>query len=302
MNKLKITIKGVEFKNPIVIASGPAGFGEEFFEYLSPSEIGGFTTKTVTPFPKDGNKPPRIVYVRSGLLNSIGLQNPGIKIFESRIAPKLPKTTRRIISIGGESPDDFSDLTSRIEEFCDMLEINLSCPNVHSKGVIAADGKLSKDIISACRELTNKPLIVKISPDLNVVEQSRVAKESGADIINVANSIQGTRFNVETGQPFLKRINGGLSGPAFMPIILWKVYQVKEAFPDLPIIGLGGVTTSRDVVEYAIAGASLVGVGAEAMINPKGIPAIVRGVGEFLKRKKMNFEDIVGAAHKGGFE
>lgn len=302
MDNLKITIKGVEFRNPIIIASGPVGFGEEFFKYVSPSEIGGFTTKTITLFPKEGNKPPRIVYVKNGLLNSIGLQNPGIDFFESEIAPKLPNSTKKIISIAGESPDDFSNLTRRVEKFCDMLEINLSCPNVHSKGVIASDSKLSKDIISACREVTSKPIIAKISPDLNVVEQSRVAVESGADIINVANSLQGAKFNVETGRPFLRKINGGLSGPAFMPIILWKVYQVKEAFPDLPIIGLGGVTRPIDIVEYAIAGASLIGVGAEAMINPKGIPFLVNGIDEFLKHKEMKFEDIVGIAHKGGFE
>ncbi len=302
MDNLKITVKGVEFRNPIIIASGPAGFGEEFFKYVLPSEIGGFTTKTVTLLPKEGNKPPRIVYVKNGLLNSIGLQNPGIDVFESKIAPKLPDNTKKIISIAGESPDDFSNLTQRIERFCDMLEINLSCPNVHANSVIAADSKLSRDIIFACRKLTNKPIIVKISPDLNVVEQSRVAVESGADIINVANSLQGAKFNVETGQPFLRKVNGGLSGPAFMPIILWKVYQVKEAFPDLPIIGLGGVTCPKDIIEYAIAGASLIGIGAEAMINPKGISALAKGVSGFLKRKNLNFEEIVGIAHKGGLK
>ncbi len=299
---MKIKIKGVEFRNPIIIASGPAGFGEEFFKYVLPSEIGGFTTKTVTLSPKEGNAPPRIVYVKDGILNSIGLQNPGIEAFESKVVPNLPNGTTRIISIGGDSPNDFSELARRIESFCDMLEINLSCPNVHSHDVIAADEELSKDIVTACRESTNKPIIVKISPDLDVVEQSRVVVESGADIVNIANSLRGAKFNVETGQAFLKRISGGVSGPAFMPIILWKVYQVKEAFPSLPIIGLGGVTCSRDVVEYAIAGASLVGIGTEAMINPTGIPKIVKGIAEFLEQKNVNFKDVVGISHKGGFK
>lgn len=302
MDTLKITVEGVEFKNPIVIASGPAGFGDEFFKYVSPKEIGAFTTKTVTPQAKDGNAPPRIVYVKNGLLNSIGLQNPGVDEFASKIAPTLPKETVRIISIGGEMPDDFSKSIAKTEEFAEMMEINLSCPNVRSGGIIASDEVLTEEILLACRKSTQKPLIAKLSPDLDVIEQSRIAIENGIKIVNIGNSIQGAKFNVNTGRAFLRRVGGGLSGPAFLPIILWKVYQVKEAFPSLKVIGLGGVSRPEDVIEYAIAGASLVGIGSEAMTNPIGIPRLVSELRKFLKSRKMKFEDFVGISHRGGFK
>ncbi len=301
MDTLKTIVEGVEFKNPIVIASGPAGFGDEFFKYVSPKEIGAFTTKTVTSQAKDGNPPPRIVYVKDGLLNSIGLQNPGVDEFASKIAPNLPKGIVKIISIGGETPDDFSKSITKTEKFADMMEINLSCPNVRLGGIIASDGILTKEILFVCRKSTQKPLIAKLSPDLDVVEQSKIAVESGIKIVNIGNSIQGAKFNLNTGRAFLGRVGGGLSGPAFLPIILWKVYQVKEMFPSLQIIGLGGVSRPEDIIEYAIAGASLVGIGSEAMTNPMGISKLVDGVREFLKGRKMKFEDFVGISHKGGF-
>ncbi len=301
MDRLKITVEGIEFKNPIVIASGPAGFGDELFKYLSPKEVGAFTTKTVTPQAKDGNPPPRVVYVKNGLLNSIGLQNPGVDEFTSKIAPILPKGTVKIISVGGETPDDFSKSIAKTEMFADMLEINLSCPNVRSSGIIASDKTLTREILLACHSSTQKPLIAKLSPDLNVVEQSRTVVESGIKMVNVGNSIQGAKFNVNTGRAFLRRVGGGLSGPAFLPIILWKVYQVKEAFPNLHIIGLGGVSQPKDVMEYAIAGASLVGIGSEAMTNPMGIPNLIDGIRKLLEDRKMKFEDFVGISHKGGF-
>ncbi len=300
MGVLNVTVKGVGFSNPIIIASGPGGFGEEFFKYINPSEIGGFTAKTVTPKPKPGNRSPRIAYVRDGLMNSIGLQNPGVERFVAEFARSIPEETVRITSIGGETPEDFAMMAKAVDGFSEMVEVNLSCPNVNSGEVVAADPKLSSEIISACRVSTAKPLIAKLSPDVDVVSQAKTVTEAGADIVNVANSIQGARFNVNTGKPFLKNVRGGLSGPAFMPVILWKVYRVREAFPDLPIIGLGGVTRAEDAIEYAIAGASLVGIGTEAMINPSGIRKITEDLGRYLEDKNLRFEEIIGAAHRGG--
>lgn len=297
---LSIEIAGIHFKNPVVTASGPLGFGDEFFKYVSSDIIGGFTSKTVTPDPITGNMPPRLIYIQSGLLNSIGLQNPGVDFFTQKIAPSLPQTCVRIISVGGEKPQDFVNVTKKVEKFADMIEINLSCPNVGGK-VIASDSQMTKEILTNCRRETKKPLIAKLSLDLDTIRQSQIALDSGINIVNIGNSIQGARFNVKTGKPFLKNVRGGLSGPAFMPIALWKVYQTKAAFQDLTIIGLGGATRAEDVIEYAIAGASLVEIGTQAMIEPKSIQKIIENLKKVLEELKIDFKDIVNASHKGGF-
>lgn len=297
---LSLKIEGIEFKNPVVTASGPVGFGDEFFKYVSPKTIGGFTTKTVTPQPVEGNKPPRIVYIEDGLLNSIGLQNPGLDTFTESIAPTLPKECVRIISAGGEKVEDFTKVVKKVEQFSDMIEINLSCPNVGGK-TIASDFELTKDVLISCKASTSKPLIAKISPDLDPIRQSQIVKDCGIKIVNMGNSIQGARFNFKTGRSFLKNVKGGLSGPAFMPIILWKVYQIKEAFPDIIVIGLGGVKCAEDIVEYAVAGASLVEIGTQSMISPESISKIVDDLEKILNKLNMNFKDIIGASHRGGF-
>ncbi len=296
---LSVIVDGIKFKNPVVTASGPLGFGDEFFKYVSAEKIGGFTTKTVTPKPIQGNLPPRIVYLENGLLNSIGLQNPGIEGFK-KIATSLPKECVRIISVGGEKPEDFAEVASKVNEFADMIEINLSCPNVGGK-TISSDFELTKSVLEACREITQKPLIAKISPDIDPLVQSRIAIDSGIRIVNIGNSIQGMRINLKSGRPFLKGIKGGLSGPAFMPIILWKVYQVKDAFPDLSIIGLGGVRSASDIIEYAMAGASLIGIGTQFMVNPSSAAKIVEDLQKKIDSLKMNFADLIGISHRGGF-
>ncbi|BBJ27328.1 dihydroorotate dehydrogenase [Athalassotoga saccharophila] len=296
---LSVIVDGVKFKNPIVTASGPLGFGDEFFKYVSAEKIGGFTTKTVTPKPIQGNIPPRILYLENGLLNSIGLQNPGVEKFKE-IAASLPKECVKIISVGGERPEDFAEVTSKIEEFADMIEINLSCPNIGGK-TISSDFELTKSVLASCREVTKKPLIAKISPDVDPLIQSRIAIDAGVKIVNIGNSIQGMRINLKTGRPFLKGVKGGLSGPAFMPVILWKVYQVKDAFPDLSIIGLGGVRNASDIIEYAMAGSSLVGIGTQFMINPSSAVRIVDDLQNKIDSLKMNFADLIGISHRGGF-
>ncbi len=301
MEKLKIEVAGIEFKNPIVIASGPAGFGDEFFKYVSPSTIGGFTTKTVTPQPKDGNPPPRLVYTKGGLLNSIGLQNPGVDTFVREVAPNLPKETVRIISIGGENAQDFLEVGQKVEEFADMIEINLSCPNVREGGTISSNEKLSSEILFACSHSLSKPLIAKLSPDGDILKQAEVALKNGIKIVNVGNSLQGAKFNINDGKPFLKRVVGGLSGPALLPITLWKVYQVKAMFPQLEIIGLGGVNNPKDVLECAIAGASLVSMGTHAMIDPEGIDDFILKTEKLLEERKVSFKELVGCSHRGGY-
>lgn len=296
---LSVKVDGIEFKSPLITASGPLGFGDEFFKYVSPKVIGGFTTKTVTLNPIQGNTPPRIVYLENALLNSIGLQNPGLEKFKS-MASILPTECVRIISVGGERPQDFAKVTSEIQELADMIEVNLSCPNVGGK-TISSDFELTREVLISCKESTKKPLIAKISPDIDPIAQAKIAVDVGVRIVNIGNSIQGARFNLKTGRPFLKGVKGGLSGPAFMPIILWKVYQVKDYFPHLLIIGLGGVRSALDVIEYAIAGASLVGIGTHLMINPRHALKIVEDLEIKLGEMKMNFRDLVGISHRGGF-
>ncbi len=296
-------LEGVHFKNPIIVASGPAGFGDEFFKHVDAAKIGGFTSKTVTPQRKEGNPPLRLVYLKAGLLNSIGLQNPGVNEFVEKIAPIIPRETVRIVSVGGEKVEDFVEVSKKVEPFADIIEVNLSCPNVRNGGVISSDEALSKEILTACRESVSKPIIAKLSPDLDVIAQSEVALKSGVKIVNIGNSLQGAKFNVERGLPFLKRVVGGLSGPAFLPVLLWKVYQVKSTFgEELNIVGLGGVSSAYDVIEYAIAGASLVSVGSYIMNAPEKIEELTADVKRFLAERHLTFQEIVGVALKGGYD
>ncbi|NJE25343.1 dihydroorotate dehydrogenase [Thermococcus sp. MV5] len=302
---LSIEVFGIQFKNPIVLASGPAGFGFELQPYLDFSKIGAITLKTITVKPRDGNPPPRLVDAYGGIINSIGLQNPGIKGFITEIVPELNKLdTIKIGSIAGFNLEEWQLLVEEMDKIKEipLIELNLSCPNIKGKRRWAEDVKLTQEVVKTARELTNKPIIVKLAPDVtDIIEIAKAAAEAGADGLTIGNGIQGMRINVETGLPVLKLKTGGLGGPAIKPITLARVFKTSEVL-DIPIIGIGGIMNWQDALEYAMAGASLLGIGTAVMVDPKSPTAILSGIEAFLKRKKIErFRDIIGIAHRGGF-
>lgn len=306
MVDLKVKVFGTYFRNPIMIASGPGGFGDELKKHLDFSKIGGFITKTVTPNPKEGNAPPRIVDTHGGILNSVGLQNPGIEKFVENIIPQLKALDTNIfISIGGDSPDEFKTVAQIIDnfQFIKGIELNLSCPNVSKGGLLfGKDPTLINNIVSSVTNATNKPVIAKLTPEVtDITEIAKAAIEGGADGLSLINCPQGLRIDINTGLPYLRRGTGGLSGPAIKPIALAKIYQVRNKFPDIPIIGVGGVMSYEDILEFAMAGANLVAIGTGIMINPNLPEEILPKLVEFLGSKGISrYEEIVGIAHKGG--
>lgn len=308
MIDLKVRVLGITFRNPILIASGPGGFGEELSKHLDFSKIGGFITKTITPNPREGNAPPRIVDTHGGILNSIGLPNPGIEKFTEETIPQLKKLNTNIfVSIGGDSLEDFEVMAQVIDgfQFIKGIELNLSCPNVSKGGLLfGKDSKILKKIVSLVTNATNKPVLAKLTPEVtDITEFAQIAIEGGADGISLINCPQGLRININTGLPYLKRGIGGLSGPAIKPIALAKIYQVRSKLPDIPIIGVGGVMTYEDVLEFAMAGANLVAIGTGIMINPKLPEEILPKLIEFLESKRIRkYEEIVGISHKEGLK
>lgn len=302
---LSVRRLGIKFKNPLILASGPAGFGFELQQYLDISKVGAITLKTVTLNPREGNAPPRLVDTHGGIINSIGLQNPGIREFLDTIAPRLKEIkTIKIGSIAGFSIEEWNILGEEMDKIKEIkaIELDLSCPNVKGKKIWAKDEKLTQEAIKAVRKSTNKPIIAKLAPDVtDIVEIAKEAVEAGADALSIGNTIEAMRINIETGLPVLKLKTGGLSGPAIKPITLARVFKVTGAL-DVPVIGIGGIMTWKDALEYAMAGASLIGIGTALMINPQSPLEILEGIESFLRQKRIErFEEIIGISHRGGF-
>ena len=302
---LSVEVLGLKFKNPLVLASGPAGFGFELQQYLDISKVGAITLKTVTLNPREGNAPPRLVDTHGGIINSIGLQNPGIEEFVNIIAPKLKEIrTIKIGSIAGFTIEEWKILGEKMDKIKDIkaIELDLSCPNVEGKKIWAKDEELTQEAIKAARESTDKPIIAKLAPDVtDIVKVAKKAVNAGADALSLGNTIEAMRINIETGLPVLKLKTGGLSGPSIKPITLARVFRVAEAL-EIPIIGIGGVMNWQDALEYAMAGASLVGIGTAIMVNPQAPLEILQGIESFLRQKGVEkFEDNIGIAHRGGF-
>lgn len=301
---LSIDMFGIRFKNPIILASGPVGFGFELLPYLDFSKIGAITLKTITLKPREGNPPPRLVDSHGGIINSIGLQNPGIEGFIEEIVPHLEELeTIKIGSIAGFSMDEWQILGEEMDKIKEIkiIELNLSCPNIKGKRRWAEDTELTRKVVKLARELTNKPIIAKLAPDVtDIVEIAKAVIEAGADGLAIGNGIQAMRINIETGLPVLKLKTGGLGGPAIKPITLAKVFKTREVL-DVPIIGIGGIMNWQDAIEYAMAGASLLGLGTAVMVDPEAPIKILEGIEAFLERKKIErFKDLIGVAHKGG--
>ena len=294
----KINFCGVEFKNPIVTASGTFGFGSEYGEYADLAEYGGFSAKGLTRYERAGNPPPRIAETPSGILNSVGLQNPGVEAFRDKIMPELAKIDTKVIA-------NMSGNT--IEEYCEMAEIlsatdaaiiemNVSCPNVKKGGLaFGTDPKTVENLTREVKKYSKKPLVVKLSPNVtSIADIAKAAEAGGADGVSLINTLLGMVIDVDTRKPILANNMGGMSGPCVRPVAIRMVYQVKQAV-NIPIIGMGGVMNGRDVIEFMLAGASLVALGTGMFVKPDMILDVKEYMNEYMLRHNVkDINDIIG--------
>lgn len=290
----KVNLAGVELKNPVMVASGTFGSGAEYSEFVDLNRLGAVVTKGVAVTPWTGNPAPRIAETPSGMLNAIGLQNPGIDVFEERDLPYLAQfDTRVIVNVCGHSEEEYIACVKRLSEndTVDMLEINISCPNVREGGIaFGTDPKAVFAITNAIKKVSAKPVIMKLSPNVtDIAEIARAAEAGGADAISLINTITGMKIDIHRRRFVLANRTGGLSGPAIKPVAVRMIYQVHKAV-DLPIIGMGGVMTGEDAIELMMAGASMVSVGTANFHDPAATMKILAGIKSFME--EYNIEDI----------
>jgi dihydroorotate dehydrogenase (NAD+) catalytic subunit len=304
MNPLALDFCGMKFNSPIVLLSGCVGFGEEYtrVEGFSHSEVGGVCLKGTTLEPRLGNTPHRVYETPMGMLNAIGLQNPGTKHVVENILPKLDfAETRYIANLSGSTVDEYAEVTRLFDDSpIDAMEINISCPNVKEGGVaFGNDPDMSARVVAACRAQTNKPLIAKLSPNqTDIAENARRCIEAGADGLAVINTLMGMAVDIEQRTPVIGNGQGGLSGPAIKPIALLKVHQVYQVAKqhNIPIIGQGGITTASDALEFIIAGASAIGIGTALFYNPLVCAEINAGLRDYLARHHLKqVSELIGS-------
>ena len=304
MGRLETSLCGIELDNPVIPASGTFGYGYEFADLYDINELGTFSFKGTTREPRYGNPLPRIAECHAGMLNAVGLQNPGVRQVIEEELPKLSSVFHKPVmaNISGFSVEDYI-YTSRLLDRQDQvgwLEINISCPNVHGGGMsFGTDPDAVFEVIKAVRKAATKPLIAKLSP--NVTDITAIAKAceaGGADAISLINTLLGMRINLKTGKPLLANTTGGLSGPAVFPIAVRMVYQTSQAV-SIPVVGMGGVTTAEDVIEMMMAGAVAVEVGAANLVDPYACKTIIDSLPETMDRYGIKeLKDIIGIAGK----
>lgn len=296
--KLGVNICGVEFKNPIISASGTYGFGREYNEFYPISILGGISTKGTTLKPRLGNPTPRIAETPSGILNAVGLQNPGVEHFIEYDLPFLKESGTNIIAnVAGSTLSDYEEIAERLDGLVDMIELNISCPNVKEGGV--AFGIKPESVEEVTRKVKAKllktPLMVKLSPNVaSISDNARAAERGGADCISLINTLTGMAIDLERRRPILANVTGGMSGPAVKPIALRMVYEASKAV-NIPVIGLGGISSYRDVLEFMLVGASAVQVGTANFTNPMVIPEILKDLEDYMIKNGIDdINDIVG--------
>jgi len=303
-NPLSIDFCGLTLSSPIVLLSGCVGFGEEYtrIDGFSNTDVGAIVLKGTTKEPRLGNAPHRVWETPMGMLNSIGLQNPGMDKVVDEILPTLDfSETRFIANVCGSTIEDYAEVTKRFDDSpIDAIEINISCPNIKEGGVSFGNyPEMSAKVVAACRKSTSKPIIAKLSPNqTDIQENARLCIEAGSDALAVINTISGMAIDTEERKPIIGNIKGGLSGPAIKPIALLKVHQVYEiAGPkNIPIIGQGGITTANDALEFLIAGATTVGIGTALFYDPLLCPKINSAIAAYLLRNDMGFvSELVGS-------
>lgn len=303
MVKLDFSIGDLHFKNPVLTASGTFGYGSEFDDFLDVSRLGGIIVKGTTLEPREGNAYPRMAETPSGMLNSVGLQNKGIDYFEKNIYPVLSKyNTNVIVNINGSYIDDYVALAERISrlEKIPAIELNVSCPNVKKGGMaFGTDIGTLREVTNAVRAVCSKKLIVKLSPNVtNIVDLARVVEEEGADSVSLINTLLGMAVDVNRMKPSLSTITGGLSGPAIRPVAIRMVWQVAQSV-NIPVIGIGGIMTAGDALEFFLAGASAIQVGTASFIDPLASVRILEGIEDYLNNKGFSdIREIVGYINK----
>ena len=300
MAKLNVNINKLELKNPVMTASGTFGYGLEFNDFISIDEIGGIIVKGTTLEPRQGNDYPRMAEVPSGMLNCVGLQNKGVEYFCSNIYPQIKDiNTNMIVNVSGSTLEDYASCAARINELDNIpaIELNISCPNVKAGGMafgVTASGAAS--VVKAVREVYNKTLIVKLSPNVtSVVDIAKACEAEGADSVSLINTLMGMAIDIEKRKPILSIATGGLSGPAVKPVALRMVWQVAKAV-NIPVIGLGGISSATDAIEFLMAGATAIQIGTANFLDPTITIKVRDGINQWLDEHNISdVNDIIGS-------
>ena len=304
MERLKVNLCGIEMDNPIIPASGTFGYGYEFAELYDINMLGTFSFKGTTKDPRFGNPTPRIAECTAGMINAVGLQNPGVEKVIGEELPKLAKCFNKKVmaNVSGFSVEDYAYTCEKLDK-CDQvgwLEVNISCPNVHGGGMsFGTSPEAAATIVKAVKAVTTKPVIVKLSPNVtDIVAIAKACEEAGADGLSLINTLMGMRIDLKTKKPVIANKMGGFSGPAIFPVAVKMVYQVAQAVK-IPIVGMGGVSCAEDVIELMLAGATAVQVGAANLVNPFVCRDIVEKLPEVMQQYNItSLTDIIGGAHK----
>lgn len=295
----EVNLAGIKMKNPITVASGTFGYGREFAEYIDLNQLGGIVTKGTSLKPRPGNKPPRVCETTAGMLNAIGLQNPGVEHFINEDLPWLKQfNTAVIVNACGSTIEEYVELCRILNKTdIDGVELNLSCPNV-KEGCLAFGTTYEgvKEVTSQVRKVLDKPLIVKLTPNVtDITAPARGAQDAGADGVSLINTLLGMSIDIHKRRPILANNTGGLSGPAIKPVAVRMVYQVAQAV-DIPILGLGGIFTGEDAIEFMLAGATAVSIGTGNFISPEVSVNAVKGIEDYMKMHNINdINDIIGS-------
>ncbi|HHS12398.1 MAG TPA: dihydroorotate dehydrogenase [bacterium] len=302
---LQVRLGSLVLKNPVLTASGTFGYGVEYAGYFDVSRLGGIVTKTITLEPREGNPMPRTAETFAGMLNSIGLANVGADCFiKEKLLPLEPLDTAVMVNIAGSSPDEYEKVALKVaaHERVDALEVNISCPNVNKGGLaFGTDPEITREVVRRVRETTVKPLIVKLTPNVtDITAIAQAAVEGGADALSLINTVLGMAVDIETRRPLLARHVGGLSGPAIKPIALAKLYQTVRAV-SVPLIGIGGIMTWQDALEFIIVGATAVQAGTLHFVDPCGAVKIIEGIKTYCDEKGIgDLSSIRGSMEDGG--
>lgn len=293
-----VNLAGVTLKNPVMTASGTFGSGAEYSEFVDLNQLGAVVTKGVANVPWPGNPTPRIAEVYGGMLNAIGLQNPGIDVFMNRDIPFLKQyDTRIIVNVCGKTTEDYCDVVEKLADTdVDLLEINISCPNVKEGGIAFGQNPKSVEAITKeVKKYAKQPIIMKLSPNVtDITEMAKAAEASGADVLSLINTLTGMKIDVERQTFAIANKTGGLSGPAVKPVAVRMVYQVANAVK-VPIIGMGGISSAEDALEFILAGATAVSVGTANFSNPYATTQVVAGIEDYMKRHKVeDIKELIG--------
>lgn len=295
---MKVNLAGVELKNPVMTASGTFGSGAEYSEFVDLNQLGAVVTKGVANVPWQGNNTPRIVETYGGMLNAVGLQNPGIDLFIKRDIPFLKQyDTKIIVNVCGKTTQEYCEVVERLaDQQVDLLEINISCPNVKEGGIaFGQNPKAVEEITREVKKVAKQPVIMKLSPNVtDITETAKAAEAGGADVLSLINTLTGMKIDINRQTFALKNKTGGLSGPAIKPVAVRMVYQVAQAVK-VPIIGMGGIMTGEDALEFIMAGATAVSVGTANFHNPTATIDVIAGMKAFMKKNKIDdINTIIG--------